>query len=95
MPSGEALVRHFVFGQRYFETRFGKRCDTAWLPDSLERYLSLFVERVSNLLWFLKLRVIAEMGIMNRDDLFLHAEVVLVSCCVVFISIVIMLIMTV
>jgi alpha-mannosidase len=34
MPSGEALVRQFVFGQRYFETRFGKRCDTAWLPDS-------------------------------------------------------------
>ncbi|KAF5376659.1 hypothetical protein D9615_007835 [Tricholomella constricta] len=34
MPSGEALVRQFVFGQRYFESRFGKRCDTAWLPDS-------------------------------------------------------------
>lgn len=34
MPSGEALVRQFLFGQRYFETRFGKRCDTAWLPDS-------------------------------------------------------------
>ncbi|EPQ55548.1 glycoside hydrolase family 38 protein [Gloeophyllum trabeum ATCC 11539] len=34
MPSGEALARQFVFGQRYFESRFGKRCDTAWLPDS-------------------------------------------------------------
>jgi len=34
MPSGEALVRQFLFGQRYFETRFGKRSDTAWLPDS-------------------------------------------------------------
>ncbi|KAK1215351.1 Glycoside hydrolase, 38 vacuolar alpha mannosidase [Marasmius sp. AFHP31] len=34
MPSGEALVRQFVFGQRYFESRFGKRCETAWLPDS-------------------------------------------------------------
>ncbi|KAI0338667.1 hypothetical protein BDW22DRAFT_1362757 [Trametopsis cervina] len=34
MPSGEALVRQFLYGQRYFETRFGKRCDTAWLPDS-------------------------------------------------------------
>ncbi|ESK96763.1 glycoside hydrolase family 38 protein [Moniliophthora roreri MCA 2997] len=34
MPSGEALVRQFVFGQRYFEEKFGKRCDTAWLPDS-------------------------------------------------------------
>ncbi|KAJ6573329.1 glycoside hydrolase family 38 protein [Mycena sp. CBHHK59/15] len=34
MPSGEALVRQFLFGQRYFESRFGKRCETAWLPDS-------------------------------------------------------------
>ncbi|PPR01817.1 hypothetical protein CVT24_001681 [Panaeolus cyanescens] len=34
MPSGEALVRQFLFGQRYFETRFGMRCETAWLPDS-------------------------------------------------------------
>ncbi|KAH7882020.1 glycoside hydrolase family 38 protein [Phlebopus sp. FC_14] len=34
MPSGEALVRQFLYGQRYFESRFGKRCDTAWLPDS-------------------------------------------------------------
>lgn len=34
MPSGEALVRQVVFGQRYFETRFGIRCETGWLPDS-------------------------------------------------------------
>ena len=34
MPSGEALVRQMLFGQRYFETKFGKRCETAWLPDS-------------------------------------------------------------
>jgi alpha-mannosidase len=34
MPSGEALIRQMVFGQRYFETRFGKRCEVAWLPDS-------------------------------------------------------------
>ena len=34
MPSGEALSRQFIFGQRYFESRFGKRCNTAWLPDS-------------------------------------------------------------
>jgi alpha-mannosidase len=34
MPSGEALARQFVYGQRYFESRFGMRCDTAWLPDS-------------------------------------------------------------
>ena len=34
MPSGEGLVRQFLYGQRYFESRFGKRCDTAFLPDS-------------------------------------------------------------
>jgi len=34
MPSGEALARQMIFGQRYFESRFGKRCDTAWLPDT-------------------------------------------------------------
>lgn len=34
MPSGESLSRQFIFGQRFFQTRFGKRCDTAWLPDS-------------------------------------------------------------
>ncbi|KDQ11808.1 glycoside hydrolase family 38 protein [Botryobasidium botryosum FD-172 SS1] len=34
MPSGEALARQFIFGQRYFQSRFGKRCNTAWLPDS-------------------------------------------------------------
>ncbi|KAF8583534.1 glycoside hydrolase family 38 protein [Ramaria rubella] len=34
MPSGEAFARQFIFGQRYFESRFGTRCDTAWLPDS-------------------------------------------------------------
>ncbi|KAF7327956.1 Glycoside hydrolase family 38 protein [Mycena kentingensis (nom. inval.)] len=34
MPSGEAFVRQMVYGQRYFESRFGVRCETAWLPDS-------------------------------------------------------------
>ncbi|CAO1635258.1 unnamed protein product [Jaminaea pallidilutea] len=34
MPSGEAFVRQFLYGQRYFESRFGKRCNIFWLPDS-------------------------------------------------------------
>ncbi|KAL4077552.1 glycoside hydrolase family 38 protein [Scleroderma citrinum] len=34
LPSGEALVRQFLYGQRYFESRFGNRCETAWLPDT-------------------------------------------------------------
>jgi alpha-mannosidase len=34
MPSGESLVRQFLYGQRYFESRFGARCKTFWLPDT-------------------------------------------------------------
>ncbi|WOO79962.1 Alpha-mannosidase [Vanrija pseudolonga] len=34
MPSGEALVRQFLYGQRYFEKRFGKRSSTFVLPDT-------------------------------------------------------------
>ncbi|KAH6691636.1 glycosyl hydrolase family 38 domain-containing protein [Plectosphaerella plurivora] len=34
MPSGESLVRQFVYGQRFFENNFGERCQTFWLPDT-------------------------------------------------------------
>ncbi|KAF2750592.1 glycoside hydrolase family 38 protein [Sporormia fimetaria CBS 119925] len=34
LPSGESLVRQFLYGQRYFESRFGVRCKTFWLPDT-------------------------------------------------------------
>jgi Glycosyl hydrolases family 38 N-terminal domain len=34
MPSGEALARQLIFGQRYFESRFGMRSRVEWLPDS-------------------------------------------------------------
>ncbi|KAF7713764.1 Alpha-mannosidase [Penicillium ucsense] len=34
MPSGESLVRQFLYGQRFFESRFGKRATTFWLPDT-------------------------------------------------------------
>ena len=34
MPSGESLVRQFLYGQRFFETEFGIRCRGVWLPDS-------------------------------------------------------------
>lgn len=33
IPSGEALCRQFLFGQRYFEKEFGKRCKEFWNPD--------------------------------------------------------------
>ncbi len=34
MPSGESLVRQFLYGQRFFEAEFGIRCRGVWLPDS-------------------------------------------------------------
>jgi len=33
IPSGEALVRQFLYGQRFFEKHFGKRCKEFWNPD--------------------------------------------------------------
>ena len=33
LPSGESLVRQIVFGQRYFEEKFGRRCTEVWIPD--------------------------------------------------------------
>jgi alpha-mannosidase len=37
MPSGEALSRQFLLGQRYFKSRFGFYCDTFVLPDTCEQ----------------------------------------------------------
>ena len=34
LPSGESLVRQFLYGQRLFESKFGERCRTFWLPDT-------------------------------------------------------------
>ena len=28
------LVRQFLYGQRFFESNFGERCQTFWLPDT-------------------------------------------------------------
>ncbi len=33
IPSGESLGRQFLFGQRFFEKEFGKRCREFWNPD--------------------------------------------------------------
>ncbi len=33
LPAGESLVRQIVFGQRYFEEKFGRRCTEVWIPD--------------------------------------------------------------
>jgi alpha-mannosidase len=34
MPSGEALVRQCLYGQRYFRTTFGRQARFGWLPDT-------------------------------------------------------------
>eukprot|EP00698_Gefionella_okellyi_P018951 TRINITY_DN5750_c0_g1_i1.p1 TRINITY_DN5750_c0_g1~~TRINITY_DN5750_c0_g1_i1.p1 ORF type:complete len:1038 (+),score=216.96 TRINITY_DN5750_c0_g1_i1:115-3228(+) len=34
MPSGEALARQFLYGQRFFEREFGRLCTEFWLPDT-------------------------------------------------------------
>ena len=34
IPGGESMVRQLIYGQRYFEGRFGRRCAVAWLPDT-------------------------------------------------------------
>lgn len=33
LPSGESLARQFLFGQRFFQNEFGKRCTEFWNPD--------------------------------------------------------------
>ncbi|MEY2580813.1 MAG: alpha-mannosidase [Ilumatobacteraceae bacterium] len=33
LPSGESIVRQLVYGQRYFESRFGMRSTVIWIPD--------------------------------------------------------------
>ncbi|HET9661492.1 MAG TPA: alpha-mannosidase [Thermomicrobiales bacterium] len=33
VTGGEAFVRQLLYGQRYFEATFGKRCTVVWLPD--------------------------------------------------------------
>ncbi len=34
IPSGEAHIRQFLYGQRFFEQEFGIRCAEFWLPDT-------------------------------------------------------------
>jgi alpha-mannosidase len=34
LPSGESLARQGLYGQRYFQRRFGRRARVAWTPDS-------------------------------------------------------------
>lgn len=33
IPSGESLVRQFLYGQKFFQKEFGRPCTVCWLPD--------------------------------------------------------------
>lgn len=33
LPSGESLARQFLYGQRFFQAEFGRRCTEFWNPD--------------------------------------------------------------
>ncbi|MBQ6086782.1 MAG: alpha-mannosidase [Bacteroidales bacterium] len=41
MPSGEALARSFLLGQRYFLSRFGRMSKVGWLPDDFGHHSQL------------------------------------------------------
>lgn len=34
LPNGESLARQLLYGQAFFESRFGRRCTVCWLPDT-------------------------------------------------------------
>ena len=33
LPSTESLIRQFLIGQSYFQSKFGVKTDVLWLPD--------------------------------------------------------------
>lgn len=35
IPSGESLIRQFLFGQAFFKKEFGQTCLDFWLPDTV------------------------------------------------------------
>ncbi len=41
VPSGEAYVRQYLYGQRYFQSRYGKNITVGWTPDSFGYNLGL------------------------------------------------------
>ncbi|ANP71537.1 alpha-mannosidase [Cryobacterium arcticum] len=54
LPGGEALVRQFVAGQRFFREEFGWEPRAVWLPDSFG-YSAAFpqIARLAGMRWFL------------------------------------------
>jgi len=33
IPSGESIIRQFLYGEKFFKNEFGKHCKVVWLPD--------------------------------------------------------------
>ena len=33
IPSGESIIRQFMYGEKFFKDEFGKHCKVVWLPD--------------------------------------------------------------
>ncbi len=58
LPSGEAMCRQLLQGQRYFLDRFGHRCPEVWLPDSFGYSGGLpQLARLAGAKWFLTQKI--------------------------------------
>ena len=66
MPSGESLVRQYLYGQRYFKDRFGQYCREAFLPDTFG-YASQLPQilRLAGLNYFLTQKVSPALLLVN------------------------------
>jgi alpha-mannosidase len=58
MPTGEAMVRQFTYGQRFFREEFGIECQGVWLPDSFGYSPALpQLMRRAGFRWFLSQKI--------------------------------------
>jgi hypothetical protein len=81
MPSGESLIRQFLFGQRYFETKFGKRCETSFLPDSFGMSGALpQLMRGAGVSAILNFFLSATSDLLLRNEVFSCNKVIMVRC---------------
>lgn len=68
LPSGESLSRQMLYGQLYFEEKFGKKCTGIWLPDSFGYCASLpQIGVLGGAEWFLTQKIS-----WNQTDVFPH-----------------------
>ena len=75
MPSGEALCRQFLYGQRYFKSRFGKLTETFVLPDTCECHCDLLCQPADRCSWILESATADSSS--RRMRKLLHAKIVL------------------